>query len=146
MAYLIEDTEMHKAHKVDTVVIGERKYLTRHWLMNGAGRKGGDAAHREYYSQFCTAAVMAVVKRNFTADQWLRMAAAYRKGGDNYLNGCSELRQWDRLSDILRHTVGGRVTACEYAEFPKGKAMWSLSTAVSIAKEAARLLIENGEV
>lgn len=136
---------MYTAHKVDTVVIGDRKYLTRYWLMDGAGRKGGDAAHREYYSQFCTAAVMATVKRNFTADQWLRMAAAYRKG-DSYLNECSELRQWDRLSDILRHSVSGRVTVCEYAEFPKGKAVWSLSNAVSIAKEAARLLIENGEV
>ena len=138
---------MYTAHKVDTVVIGERKYLTRYWLMDGAGRaKDGEAAHREYYSQFCTAAVMAAVKRNFSADQWLRMAAAYRKGGDNYLNGCSELRQWDRLSGTLLHLVGGRVTVCEYAEFPKGKAVWSLSNAVSIAKEAARLLIENGEV
>ena len=138
---------MYKSHKVDTVVIGDREYLTRYWLMDGAGRaKDGAIAHREYYSQFCTAAVMSVVKRNFTVEQWQRMAAAYRKGGDNYLNGCSRLHQWDRLSDILRHTVGGRVTACEYAEFPKGKAVWSLNNAVCIAKEAARLLIENGEV
>ena len=139
---------MYTAHKVDTVVIGDREYLTRYWLMDGAGHQNetGYDAHRTYYGQFCTAAVMAAVKRNFTADQWLRMAAAYRKGGDSYLNGCSELRQWDRLSDTLLHLVGGRVTVCEYAEFPKGKAVWSLSNAVSIAKEAARLLIENGEV
>ncbi len=140
---------MAKQHTADIVMINDKVYLTRYWYMDGRKtsteypEQDGSAAHRRYYAQFVTPAVLRVVKAHFSKSQWALMGNAYLNGGDHYLNESSRLHQWDQCD--IKQMVGRTVTECAYSDVPKGTMYWSPSENTCITKEAARMLIESGE-
>lgn len=122
--------------------VNGKVYKTRAWLMDGAHAKTGtdadrSAAHQEYYAQFATERVKAVVRGQFKIERLKEELA----NGDKYFNGCTELKRWDCLSDIMKSAVGSLMTKINYPD-KTGVVYWSLSEGVCVAKAAARVMCE----
>jgi hypothetical protein len=128
--------------KTETCVLNGVEYKTHYWYMDCAKDLSGMERHRIYYGQFCTDRVKSLVRSGFTAREWLLMEHAL-KNGDEHLNGCTKLAQWDYLD--AKQLVGRLVTDCTYEDAPRGVMYWSPSQNTCILKEAARQLIEAGE-
>lgn len=126
-------------HVTDTVTIGTREYLTRHWYMNTAQQEHGYTgmeAHQRFYGQFATQAVRGHVSKFFTEKEWASLAACE----DPHLNGVFELSTWDRCD--VRFLVARLYTACVYKDAQAvGRIYWSPSDNICIVKEAVRILL-----
>ena len=85
--------------------------------------------HHDYYSQFVTPQIISYVVRKI--DSYKLFACA----DQIYFNDIS-LNSWDRLEPSLKLMVS--LTLLKETE-----EVWSLSTAVCIAKAAARIYLEN---
>lgn len=127
--------------KTETVNINGVDYLTRHWYMDCAKELTGVERHNKFYAQFVTPAVRTRVRRAFDLET---LAKAYNEG-DTHLNGCTQLKQWDRLD--CRDLVGMLYTNCCYeAQEGQKYSHWSPSDNVCVLKQAARLMIEEMQV
>ena len=122
--------------------VHSKVYKTRAWLVDGDHAKTGTAddrlaAHHEYYAQFATDRVKAVVRSQFKIE---RLKEAFNNG-DVHFNECTALKQWDCLSNIMRSEVGSLMTKINYPD-KTGVVVWSLSEGVCVAKTAARVMCE----
>ena len=91
------------------------------------------AAHRRYYAQFCSPAVVSAVAARIGS-------AAIMASRDPHLNDIP-LHQWDNLEPLISlHCLGlmGDINGSTPLPDRKRSINWSLSDAVCIAKEAAR--------
>lgn len=91
------------------------------------------AAHRKYYAQFVTPAVLFHVASFIGKDRIFNST-------DEHFNDIP-LHEWDRLEPFVKQACNTRKIQ-EANNYPKGKFPWSLSDAVCIAKQAARMIKE----
>jgi hypothetical protein len=90
--------------------------------------------HRRYYAQFVTTGVKNVILRSIDKTELLDSA-------DEHFNDIA-LERWDALSPAIARTCD-RNKLREAEEWTKPDSYpWSLCTAVCIAKEAARQIVE----
>lgn len=127
--------------KTETCVLDGKTFKTHYWHMDCAKDMSGMERHRIYFGQFCTDRVKALVRSGFTNSEWAAMAEEF-KSGDEHLNGCSKMAQWDALD--CKQMVGRMITDCTYEDAPKGVMYWSPSQNTCVLKEAARQMLEDG--
>lgn len=131
-----------KAHTTETVDINGTTYKTYTWLLQKEEGLTSEQKHHMFYRQFCTPAVLAIVRASFNPAQWEKLAKAYARG-NAYLNDCIPITHWDRIE--VKQLVGRLLTECKYKGVPRGTFYWSPSDNVCIVKEAAALLIESNQ-
>ena len=119
---------------IATTEINGKVYKTREWVLWSEDGTPLER-HREYYGQFVTDSLKNVVKSRFNVE---KLREAY-KNGDIYFNDCTAMVQWDRLSEIAKHSSGKLMTSVNHPD-KKGVIYWSLSDGVCVMKEAARLI------
>ncbi len=97
--------------------------MTRDEYM-AASKVDGPKAHREYYAQFVTPAVVRFVGDMIGIPQILAST-------DKHMNDIP-LARWDRMDAWIR-PMGARIN-----KEINGASVWSISDTVCVAKEAAR--------
>lgn len=90
--------------------------------------------HQAYYAQFLTDATRAVVVQRFGKEALLASK-------DPHFNDIP-LAAWDMLAPRIRETCNTKLLG-EAEDQPPGRYLWSLGTAVCIAKAVAREIRDN---
>ena len=116
---------------------------TQFWAEFEAAKKHPDwqrrhkRLHHRYYIQFVTDATRRMVERRIGRERIMAST-------DPHHNDIP-LKEWDNLMDVVKYTMAGRKLAEADPSGKPGSYMWCLSTAVCIAKAAAREM-RNGEM
>lgn len=97
--------------------------------------------YHEYMSQFVNDRILDIVRNRFGIELLL-------SSDDPHFNDIP-LLQWDRLDILIQNSIDRKLyMKCHnatYGERDQDKFIWSLSQGVSIAKTAARILVENAK-
>ena len=111
--------------------------MTRDEYM-AASAERGEKAHRKYYAQYVTPAIISRVAGSIGVDRIMASKDPYFNDVPAQRFGETRLAQWDRLDPLIR-PVGYAI----YRNLHNTKTgQWSLSDTVCVAKEAARQIQE----
>jgi hypothetical protein len=92
--------------------------------------------HHEYYRQFVNTRIVGIVTH--------ALGDAIRKSKDGEHFGDIPLVRWDALSDEIRNAIDSKKwKRLECPLVSSGRIFWSLSSAVCIAKTAAKMWKES---
>jgi hypothetical protein len=95
-----------------------------------------ECTHRQYWAQFVTPSMKAMVRSNIGLDR-------LKRSTDPHLNDIP-LAQWDQMRNATFHMLNlVKWREIQYPEYTDPKSIgWSLSDNTCILKEAARQLVE----
>lgn len=97
----------------------------------------GDCSHREYWAQFVTPSMKAMVLNNIGL-------ARLQRSKDKYFSDVTTLADWDCMRNATFHMLNMvKWREIQYPEYAGLTSVgWSLSDNVCLLKEAARQLVE----